>query len=274
MSSSQGGGTPQPNFYPVPKYIVLFQHGWNGSGSTFNALVNRADSVSTFLLSHIVKGSDEISDLGIPLKNLEISLLQQGKTLLNKILFIRTEFSDNKGSVYDQSDELNIIIDYLKFIYQNQAKIILVGHSKGGLVGVEYATHYSSKVHGLISIGTPYNYQALWNFFSGDATLWFPHIMTDIKDDWNALQNKPKAYAIASQAIPKTKRVCTSIPLMCWYVPDGYTDGVVDWENARGYGYSGITGKNIGLNDLGYTHSAMLNKLLTYQLVMQLLSTF
>lgn len=274
MSSSQGGGTPLPNYYPVPKYIVLLQHGWDGSPSNFDGFIAHVNNTQTFLLNHVAKGSDEISALGIPLKNLEISLQTQGKTLLDKTLFIKTEFAHKRGSVYDQSDELNVIVDYLKFIYQNQGKIILVGHSKGGLVGIDYASYYTGKIHGLISIATPYNYQFIWNAFSGDDTLSNPNALTSIKNEWNGLENKPKAYALASQAYPITKQVCSTFPMVCWFEIDDYTDTVVNWKNAKGQGYQNIQSFSVGYGNTSYTHMGMLSKTDLFDMVKQLINSF
>lgn len=274
MSSSQSGGTPPANYFPKPKYVVLMQHGYNGNGSSLSPLADRANNIETFKLDLIAKAAQTVTVFTNAIKNLQISLTQQGKTLENKTLFIRTEFSNNKGNVLVQFQELDVVVNRLRVLYGGQVKIILVGHSKGGLVGVTYAFRYPGKIQGLISIGTPYNYQLLWNFFSGDETLNSPTDLLIIKEYWNALQFKRKAYAIASQAIDKSITICTLPPIeICTTIYTGYSDGVVDWANARGDGYNNIQGRDVGYRNLGYTHNEMLTKSPTYNLVIQLLNT-
>ncbi|MBN3490233.1 alpha/beta fold hydrolase [Acholeplasma equirhinis] len=160
------------------------------------------------------------------------------------------------------------IIDHLKFIYPYNAKIILLGHSKGGLVGVEYASRYTNKVAGLISIATPYNYQIFLNGISGDGTLMWPWKMLEIRDQWNQLNIKPKAFALASGAF-----VARTIPV--YYMghlynhPVEWSDPYVELSHAMAKGYNNIKAYQIAYQgNIAYEHSGMVDQLFTYHRVL------
>lgn len=265
MSSSQGGGTPLPNYYPVPKYVVLLSHGWNGSENSLIGITNKVDNVTTFALDFVGHGAQEISDMGIPLKNKEISLWSENKTLENKILFIRTKFSNGFDYVDNQARELLTIVDHLRFIYQDRVKIVLVGHSKGGLVGIDFATRFNGKIHGLISISTPYRYSILPMGVSLDGTLGSADEMNAVRTNWNALQSKPKAFALG----------CKIYPIFIPGLDGGpgtwaYNDGLIIFESQMATGYSGITKFQLAdLWDVGFSHTSVCDQQRTYDKVLE-----
>ncbi len=268
MSSSQSGTIPQTNYYPLPKAVVLLNHGWNGSEDSLKGITDKVDNVNTFTIDYVANGDQSISDIGIPLKDKEVLLQNSNKSLEGKILFIRTKFKNKTDYVENQSLELKTIIEHLSFIYQGKAKIIFVGHSKGGLVGVHFATTYPNTISGLISLGTPYNYQLIPNSISFDSTLTDKTQMINIKNAWNTLPNKPKAYALGAKVIPHSI-VITTLDYSTTY----YSDTVVEYENQRAEGYLGITKYKLAdVFEFEFIHTSMCNQWRTYNKVVEFIN--
>lgn len=70
--------------------------------------------------------------------------------------------SINSAVVADTYNELEYVINKITYnvcqIKESKVKINLIGHSRGGIINMMYATNYPYNVDGLFSIGTPYIY--------------------------------------------------------------------------------------------------------------------
>lgn len=226
MSYSSGFvGTPN-----TQKLIVLAQHGYHGDNSQFNGLFEN--------LGNIDSGTYDCSSL-ILNRHVTVDKLPN---LTKQITLFRTEFEHEAiGPISEQADDIRAIITTLREKYEN-VKIILLGHSKGGLVNMRCAINNPGYVDGLISIGTPYNFNIM-GFVQGllddillaaknvgdflgideleenlkdlyekmnttfvDDDLGNPEVAKALKKEWNALPIKdtPKLFTIGVSQLGKT----------------------------------------------------------------------
>ena len=148
------------NSYIVPRYlskgVVLFQPGLHCTEESFadmwDKFRNIIDDEKISLCDTIVTSSNITT---ITVRN---ALVKESNK--EGISFIRTLFLDGHGHVNDQVEELHTIITLLKGWFGN-VPIILVGHSKGGLVNMKYSLKYRGEISKLISIGTPYENETI-----------------------------------------------------------------------------------------------------------------
>ena len=133
-----------------------------------------------------------------------------------------------KGVAYDELETLvnYIIYKYMKEEYNDNStnpsyqlkipRIQMIGHSRGGLINMQYAIEHPDLVDSLFSIGTPYNGSTLYNYLhtlnANAASEFFvindgiedcvnPSSYEALKHYWNEYQNsanenKTKLYAI------------------------------------------------------------------------------
>jgi triacylglycerol lipase len=108
-------------------------------------------------------------------------------------------------------------------------KVVLVGHSKGGLIGKYLLTHLNSddKVIGLVSIATPYsgtsiaNYYKRWSMFSPRSKM-----INELSDE--AKVNK-KIIAIYSSTDP-----------FIWHKNKGFLKGALDNIEIKNHGHQQV----------------------------------
>ncbi len=221
MSNSSGFVEP-----PITqKLILLGQHGYHGSSGQFNKLFENLIEIDSKMYNY----PDLVLTRGIAVEDLP-------EKLEKPITLFKTEFeNDAIGPIAEQADDLEKIISKLKEKY-NDVKIVLIGHSKGGLVNMRCAINNHNYVDGLISVGTPYNFNIM-GFIQGlfdnillaaknvadflsidelkeslnqlykdinenfvDDDLGNPQVFKKLKADWNALPKKytPKLFTIGS----------------------------------------------------------------------------
>ena len=120
---------------------------------------------------------------------------------LNHLIFIRVKFTDPIfGDFSVQAFELNHIINKINLslgTYASSYEIILLGHSKGGLVNMYYSMFYSSLK--LISINTPYSgptfvTYSLWQTVDINITTQILNTVTA----WNSTIIHPRLICIAT----------------------------------------------------------------------------
>jgi len=160
MSASNRTSSALPNTSTVTfpeKSIVLLIHGYNGTASSMDDLVETLQGLGTilnyynvvFLNVTLSKGDTYSSN---SFKSIKTAFNEKA----NANVFVKVSFTnDLNGDILEQSEELFAIITNLRSIFPNK-KIITVGYSKGGVVAMECAIDYPSSIDKLISIGTPY----------------------------------------------------------------------------------------------------------------------
>jgi|GEM_PF-5129943 len=137
--------------------VVLCQHGYQGNAQNFDRMfdtLNKIAGSTTIALSDIVLKASNIDDT---LVSRHLDYLSR----VGKISFFKTEFSNKIGRVSRQVDELHRIILKIKSVFGDEIPIFLVGHSKGGLVNMQYCITHPGIVTNITSIGTPYENSAL-----------------------------------------------------------------------------------------------------------------
>lgn len=262
--------------------VILCQHGYLGSAGQFSGfcnLVKKKESITSIVMDkHMTKNISEID------KNLETVCKDSRNN--GKMIFIRTEFSNNIGRITEQVIELNLMVDRVKKYINSDVPIILVGHSKGGLVNMRYSITYPGKIAKLVSVGTPYNFNAMGflqgmlddvvgfasktSFLSGHPLLatafkgieqlldWYVsdedlgdyRTFVDLQRDWNSLVNKPVITTIG----------CSQIG----WKADPMTGGdlVVSIASQLAKGYNGITARpKLSTNYVHIDHFSFLEQL-------------
>lgn len=149
MSYNSTSGTAT-NKYDI-KTVVLFQHGYQGNAGIF-----------TNLIKNILKSSEPNKQYQtypeVIRKDSHDLVFDNLKKVNGKLVLIKTEFTNKIDRVINQVYELNTIITKIKAALGYEVDIILVGHSKGGLVNMKYAITYPGTIKKLVSVGTPYNF--------------------------------------------------------------------------------------------------------------------
>lgn len=171
------------------KTIVLFQGGLGDTGGGFSETIERLIRKSSKMIKSNVfldmkafnvtqKAFFGLDSSGYLVKQNALamefnervaSIVAMANANPNKSILVRTSLSESIDSissdqinylgfdsVMDQATKLVYIIDTIKKI-DNTIKIILVGHSQGGLVDLEVATRIPYKVEKMVSISTPYS---------------------------------------------------------------------------------------------------------------------
>lgn len=150
------------------KPAVLLIHGINSDHTTWFDFINDLENdfcysgnwekgffASEFSLNQVINTGGNIVSGGIILAKSQQcdNLVQTG----NKYPVFTLDFSDNENLTFvEQANELDEIICKIQQNYNNR-KIILLGHSMGGLAARQYIKDFgSSKIAGYISVGTPH----------------------------------------------------------------------------------------------------------------------
>jgi len=164
---------------PSPKgEVMFFQHGINAGVDTFGSkegIVALLKEDSKFISAGYIstrnidgsvqiKVNDDFVSSGI--EKLGLSRTEEiyfkSLPLNDKIIYLtnnginvmwRTEFSNPQGSHFQQVCELEKMINS---VVSNELLVTLIGHSKGGLVSIEYSNRNPNKVDKLITLDTPY----------------------------------------------------------------------------------------------------------------------
>lgn len=147
-----------PKYALSEKVIVLAQHGYKGNRDQFRGgfikVVEEAGASGFYHFEsndHVLVANDSLEST-IDAMNAHHSFDDEKI----KYFLIRTEFTNNIDRVRNQIVELDKIINKLKEKTHIE-HFYLLGHSKGGLVNMQYSISYPRKVEKLISVGTPYN---------------------------------------------------------------------------------------------------------------------
>lgn len=186
------------------------------------------------------------SDIGsIPnphFNNFQATIADVINQLINnypKTLHVKTQLTNSPGfidgfeSISNQKQKLKRIIGAI-CSYNLNIKIILIGHSQGGLVNLETAIDIPNLIHSLVSISTPFSPVSVGKnllylgrllrkklsetLFSPDSpeslqryedraeTLTSANYFSDLKQRWDNLESKPKLFVItgASALIRRT----------------------------------------------------------------------
>ena len=248
-SSNMGGVT----IIPKPRKIIFCLHGMLGTVNSFNGfekqIHNEFPNDADFL-SIPVTVETSVSEIK--------SEVNYRAWFNNKIMYVKVGFLNNRGYVSEQVDELNIIISKFINIFPKETLYSLQGHSKGGLVAIDYVNKYGNQkiIDKILTFGTPYNHEihnAFANDLGLDKTIGNVDLMKEIKTKWNALPAsfRPTVFAIG----------ISSIALNVIDLVKGWTDGVVSSSNAMGKNFVGITGINWEkYSQPWWNHKNILNK--------------
>ena len=115
---------------------------------------------------------------------------------------LQNNYDETNAQVYE---ELHYIIDQISYDYfvvmGDAPKINLIGHSRGGLINMDYAIDHPKNVGSLISLGTPYNGSWYDNWFVellgintfgsiGGADIVSTTLINTRKNNWNSVYNQ------------------------------------------------------------------------------------
>ena len=114
---------------------------------------------------------------------------------------LQDKYDETNAQVYE---ELDYIIDQISYDYLvvmgNTPKINLIGHSRGGLINMDYAIDHPKNVATIISLGTPYNGSWYDNWFAdlfiddfssvGGADIVSTTLISARKNNWNSVYNQ------------------------------------------------------------------------------------
>lgn len=202
--------------------IYLFQHGFAGAASNYGSMFNTFDTFKNAINAKVYTGTHLTKD-SLPNHPILTDIANNYSTPGTTSLYIRTQFSEPIFSnVATQVNELKQIVDKINNVTNSQYEIVLVGHSKGGLVNLRFAFTYPAIVSKLVSINTPYHgvlpfYQFFWEI--GDDTIGSQ--ISSLKATWNGLSVKPKLYVIGTAT-------------------NGSDDGVVSLSSSRAIEYNPV----------------------------------
>ena len=171
------------------KTIVLFQGGLGDRGEGFEETIDLLSKKSSNMIKSNIFidmknfdinkntffGTDSSGylskqdNLVIEFNKKIANIVSLANNNLDKSILVRTSLSESIDSISnheiiyfgfdsirDQAAKLIYIINAIKDI-DNSVRIILVGHSQGGLVNLEAATRIPNKIEKMISISTPYS---------------------------------------------------------------------------------------------------------------------
>lgn len=168
MSSSTNYNKYNSNVVKLLKgSIVLCVHGVWSDGYTFDSMIKKMENNYLFNYNYGCSSLYDESGNRIYLNGSNVKDANYRKNLKkliannkDKNLFIPVNFENNHwGLISHQTNELSSYVDFIHSIL-NEANlnmpIILLGHSKGGLVSMNCALD-NAKVTKLVSVGTPYD---------------------------------------------------------------------------------------------------------------------
>lgn len=273
-SGGEGTGPTIEEVFPAPKVIAFLVHGMNGSAGSWTRFKTNTSGTNyaskVIYLDLVLTKDTSISELGnqlIPLKNQINSSVA---------LAITVQFSNDSDFVANQVNELNSIINMVKFIYESRTKYAAIGHSKGGLVITDYVAKHRG-LHVLFTLGTPYNNDGLmtlldWFWGLGgltDRTVGNGGDMKRIQDGWNNIPENevPKTFALAT-AVKFEKNIAYTHLLSIgandearelYNNLENWSDKYVGADNAKGRNFQKITPIILDKRDnYDYEHSEML----------------
>ena len=146
-------------------YPVIFVHGYSGSGKSWEEARKMLQE-----RQFVFGGHFDLRGAWIGSNKQKILEQKAYKTLTGFKTgdFYTISFTDNDElTFYEQGKELKLVIDAVKAI--NKAdKVILVGHSMGGLAArayVQYPDLYENDVHALVTMATPHLGSFLGNVY-------------------------------------------------------------------------------------------------------------
>ena len=247
--------------------VVLCQHCFLGKEETMTPLFNNLKThvFKSFYGCVFCENILKYTELG-PSNPAITEIVAKVNSNPERNVFVRTFFSNaTSGAVTTQANELKEMILEIKKVFPNMP-IVLIGYSKGGVVNCKCAIDNPGLIDRIINIGTPHTdtfvqdvvsligqaliekygtflnipnipvrvaIQALVNLVNNgvDAVLNETVTYSQLKNQWNALTNKPKFIPIAGKAI----------------VFNGEFDGdfVVPTDSAIANGFAGRTYNSI-----------------------------
>ncbi len=130
----------------LPKYPIIFVHGLGYSGDywreskTFKEFNNLGWDTGADLKPKLIDGEVVVSP-----------------TIVKPAHIYTLSFSSGELAIVQQGKELAAVIEKIK-IFNRAEKVILIGHSMGGLAIREYlqSDYYKEDVGGFVSLGTPH----------------------------------------------------------------------------------------------------------------------
>lgn len=228
--------------------IVIYQHGLGGNEQDL------CESIRSLVVSNTYRniafgGFEKLNESFINMDNYDAAknaftsesaknevntmlteLVEFAKNNSNKNVHIRTRLGgkDQYDSIEDQVERLAYIIKYIADTKKCDKKIVLVGHSQGGLVNLKTAIKLEGYIDQIISLSTPYNasdvgsslltlYNVVSKFGAKDianslvngnsavidklkaraTTLTDYKYFKQLKEDWKKASNKPKLHVIS-----------------------------------------------------------------------------
>lgn len=259
--------------------LIAFKHGYNSSGEAFD-----------FIVDHINTNHDNFIDAGmiiidksqenlvnfITTKDFNFALnkynvpsnfqLNEQIDILQEFglnIMIKVEFSDPFASHFDQIREFSLMANYIS---TPDTKLTLIGHSRGGLVGLGFTgkKHNYKRVEQIITVNTPYEPNTIANIgtliFNQPALLDLagqtPALET-IRESWNYLAINGKS--------PHVDAIYSTMPLID-------NDGLISSEAQSGgkgkFAFKEITPRK---KDSNKNHLNVITSKQTSNLMMQLL---
>lgn len=290
------------------KTIVLFQGGLGDTGGGFQETINRLSNRSSKMIDSNVLidmksfkvernefyGLDtsgyltKQSSLSMEFNQKIADIITLANNNTNKSILVRTSLSESIGyiskgkidylgfdSIKNQAKKLVYIINAIKNA-DSSVRIILVGHSQGGLVNLDAATQVPYKIEKMVSISTPYSpvYMAkklmhinflaslikmdVYSMIESDSRmakryqtsvedLGNSEFFDDVKKRWNNLSNRPSLFVVAGvSGHLSTYTPGFSDPLSGFYNPDTIAkysfDGLVSASEQTAIDYASIVG--------------------------------
>lgn len=239
--------------------VVLFQGGLGDHGEGFNYTIDLLKSKTTGVIKYnttlqmhdydvikeefynygkdgyLTKASNIVATITSQIAEIvNLSLNNPNKAILVKTSLDESVYSYDKNkketkylgfdSIENQSIKLIYLINKIKSL-SNKIRLILVGHSQGGLVNLETACKVPGKIEKLLSISTPYSPvlmankliciativnifgQNVYNFVAPSPelapkykdrveTLGSSNYFKELKDRWNNLSSRPDLIVI------------------------------------------------------------------------------
>ncbi|MDE5617302.1 MAG: GPI inositol-deacylase [Ureaplasma sp.] len=151
--------------------IVIYQHGIGGSEDDLYETIRRLVQSNTFRNQAYLDDFVNMNDFNVSTKKFNSnSEKEKAENILDEIvrrieetptknIHFRTRLGGFRcyDSIDNQVEKLIYIIKYLVDVKKVNKKIVLVGHSQGGLVNIKTAIALEGYIDQLISISTPYD---------------------------------------------------------------------------------------------------------------------
>lgn len=158
--------------------VILCIHGFSSSKYAFDSMIETMEKNQLFnddyACTSLYYNNSRIYLTEVDINNNSFTnnlkkLIKENK---NKNIFIPVGFkNDSLGFINNQVSEMNAYVNYIITILQDlnlNIPIILLGHSKGGLVGMNCALK-NANVSKIISVGTPYDGTIIDTIFNAIA---------------------------------------------------------------------------------------------------------